>query len=53
VEGKDYVIVENLISPNPGTSKARVRTAIDYYATIIMAKELAMVENNDRGRPCT
>jgi phage anti-repressor protein len=42
VEGKDYVKV---VCPNRG-GPAR----IEYYATLTMGKELAMVENNDRGR---
>src|SRR5258708_34271043 len=45
VEGRDYVTV---VSPNPA-GPAR----IDYHAILSMAKELAMVENNHQGRPCT
>lgn len=46
----DYVTVEVLSSPNSGSSKARKQSMIDYHLTLDMAKELAMVENNDQGR---
>ncbi len=49
-EGKDFVIVEDLRSPNLASAKARPQKVVEYHATIDMAKELAMVENNDRGR---
>lgn len=49
-EKQDYVIIEGLVSPNLATSKSRARTTIEYHATVGMAKELAMVENNEIGR---
>ena len=49
-ENTDYIIVENLSSPNLGSSKSRQQKLLDYYISIDMAKELAMVENNDKGR---
>lgn len=50
VEGEDYQIVENLSSPKRGSSNSRQRLMTDYYITLDMAKELAMVEANDIGR---
>jgi phage anti-repressor protein len=50
VEGQDFVISHDLISPVSGSSKARDRETIEYHASIDMAKELAMVENTDKGR---
>lgn len=50
VENQDYVIVENLSSPDLRNAKARPQTLKDYYISIDMAKELAMVENNDKGK---
>jgi anti-repressor protein len=44
VEGRDYVTV--IISQTGEKGRPR----IEYYATLTMGKELAMVENNDRGR---
>lgn len=49
-EGLDYVTAENLRSPKSGSAKARPQILIDYHLTLDMAKELAMVERNDRGR---
>ena len=51
VEGDDYLLVFG--SPNLGNQKGRGgnrRTVADYNLTLDMAKELAMVENNERGR---
>ncbi|GLW61519.1 hypothetical protein Hthe01_18680 [Hydrogenophilus thermoluteolus] len=50
VEHQDYVTAKNLRSPISGSSKAREQVAIDYYITLDMAKELAMVERNEKGR---
>lgn len=50
VENQDYVVVEVLRSPESGSSKARVQRAIDYHLSIDMAKELSMVERNERGK---
>lgn len=50
VEGVDFAIVENLSSPNLVSSKARAQTLSDYHLTLDMAKELSMVENNEKGR---
>lgn len=50
VESVDYIIVENLSSPKSGNAKARCQKLTDYHLTLDMAKELAMVENNEQGR---
>jgi phage anti-repressor protein/phage antirepressor YoqD-like protein len=50
VEGQDYVIVETLSSPNLASSKSRAQTTKEYFLTIDMAKELSMVERNDKGK---
>ena len=44
VEGEDYVIHKFMDNPLGG------RPTLDYHLTIETAKELAMVENNDKGR---
>lgn len=44
IEGEDYwIIVKN-------DDKSKGRPEVDYYITIEMAKELCMVENNEKGR---
>lgn len=43
-EGEDYVVHKFVDNPAGG------RPTLDYHLTIEMAKELAMVENNDKGR---
>lgn len=48
--GDDFIIVENLSSPNLVSSKSRSQKLTDYHLTLDMAKELAMVENNEQGR---
>ena len=50
VEGEDYAVVQNLSSPNLVSSKSRAQQLLDYHLTLDMAKELAMVENNPKGR---
>lgn len=60
VEGVDFIVVKNLSSPDlvsadlsspiRASSKSRTQTLIDYHLTLDMAKELAMVENNEKGR---
>lgn len=49
VENMDYVKTEDLISPNSGSSKSRVRTVIEYHLSLDMAKEISMVERNEKG----
>lgn len=44
MEGTDWVVHKFVNNPSGG------RPTIDYHLTIDMAKELAMVENNERGR---
>lgn len=43
-EGEDYVVDKFVNNPQGG------RPTLDYHLSIDMAKELAMVENNDKGR---
>lgn len=61
VEGVDFITVKNLNSPDLVSTKLDSpnranqvhggdRKSIDYHLTLDMAKELAMVENNDMGR---
>jgi anti-repressor protein len=49
VEGIDYCIIEDLMSPVSGSTKARVRTLIEYHVSVEMAKHLAMIQNNVKG----
>ena len=50
VEGVDFLIVK-LDSPDLGNQvHGGDRKSIDYHLTLDMAKELSMVENNDKGR---
>ncbi len=49
-EGEDY---KNFVSPNLGNQKSKRggdRRSIEYHLTLDMAKELAMVENNEQGK---
>lgn len=50
IENQDFVIVENLSSPNLANAKSRSQVVTDYHLALDMAKELSMVENNDKGR---
>ena len=49
-ENVDYVIFESLSSPDSANVKARPQKLLDYYISIDMAKEVAMIENNEKGR---
>lgn len=56
-EGEDYSPVsgnrsafDSPVSGNQNQSRGGDRRSIDYHLTLDMAKELAMVENNDQGR---
>ena len=44
------MVVADLRSPVLGSAKASAQRDTDFASTIDMAKELAMVENNDRDR---
>ena len=50
VENQDYVCFEDLRSPDLGSAKARQQITKEYHLTLDMAKQLAMVQNNERGR---
>ena len=50
IENEDYVVVENLSSPNSGNAKARPQTLKEYYLTLDVAKHLAMMERNEKGK---
>ena len=50
VENQDYVCLEDLSSPELGSAKARQQITKEYHLTLDMAKQLAMVQNNERGR---
>ncbi len=49
-EGNDFIKTQDLRSPKLGSAKSRAVTAIDYHLTLDMAKELAMVERNEKGK---
>jgi len=50
VERHDYVTAQNLSTPKSVSTKARAQLVIDYYLSLDMAKELAMVERNEKGK---
>ena len=50
VDGVDFASFEGLSLPDPGASKARAQKTKEYRLTLDVAKELAMVENNETGR---
>lgn len=50
IDGEDYVLLKDLRSPESGSAKARPQYVSEYHLTLDTAKELAMVENNDKGR---
>jgi anti-repressor protein len=49
VEGIDFAVTENKVTTESNTYSG-VKMRIDYHLTIGMAKELAMVERNEKGR---
>jgi phage anti-repressor protein len=49
-ENIDYIIVENLSYSNLSSAKSRQRPMKDYCISINMAKELSMVERNEKGK---
>lgn len=49
-EHKDYEIQEVLSRPDSDASKARPQMAKEYFLTLDMAKELCMVERNEKGK---
>ncbi|WP_273790333.1 antA/AntB antirepressor family protein [Bartonella sp. CM31XJBT] len=49
-EGKDFIKTQDLRFPKLGSAKSRAVTAIEYHLTLDMAKELSMVERNEKGR---
>ena len=49
VEGQDFVIIGNEFFPDSGKTSGG-RPAKEYYLSIDMAKELSMVERNEKGK---
>nr|WP_330167481.1 antA/AntB antirepressor family protein [Bartonella grahamii] len=49
-EGKNFIKTQDLRFSKFGSAKSRAVTAINYHFTLDMAKELSMVENNEKGR---
>ncbi len=50
VEGVDFVKTQDLSSPNLANAKSRAQVRIEYILTLNMAKELSMVERNEKGK---
>ena len=50
VENEDFLIISQNRETTDKDGKLKVSVAKEYYISIDMAKELAMVENNDKGR---
>ncbi|WP_455478710.1 antA/AntB antirepressor family protein [Bartonella sp. B10] len=50
IENQDFIKTKNLRSPNLASTKSRAVIAIDYHLTLNMAKELSMVERNNKGK---
>lgn len=50
IKNIDYVIVENLSSPNLATAKARSQIKKEYHCSPDMVKQLAMIENSEKGQ---
>lgn len=48
-QDKDFVVVEEF-SPNLGKTSKGGRPCIEYHLATAMAKELSMVENNEKGK---
>ncbi|WP_336717568.1 antA/AntB antirepressor family protein [Asaia bogorensis] len=49
-DGMDFETFDDLSSPDLGSSKSRAQQTKEYRLTTDMAKELAMIENNEMGR---
>ncbi|WP_336288740.1 MULTISPECIES: phage antirepressor KilAC domain-containing protein [unclassified Bartonella] len=47
---QDFIKTQDLRSPNLASAKSRTVIAINYHLTLDMAKELAMVERNEKGK---
>ena len=51
-EGVDFVITEEWSTPDLASSKSRKQKLIEYHCAPDMVKQLAMVENSEKGRLC-